>query len=55
MRAAGGECAMQRDGYYALSYGAVAVGLLLFFWFRRVLPQLEALPLEHWRAKTRRN
>jgi hypothetical protein len=52
---AGGECVVNRDGYYALSYCAVAIGLLLFFWFRRVLPRLEALPLERWRAKKRQS
>ncbi len=51
---AGGECAVSRDGYYMLSYGAVAFGALLFLWLRRVMPRLEALPLDQWHAKKRR-
>ncbi|BDA49693.1 Acetyl-coenzyme A transporter 1 [Coccomyxa sp. Obi] len=51
---AGGECAVARDGYYALSYGAVVVGAALFLWFRRAMPRLQALPLDHWHAKKRR-
>lgn len=51
---AGGECAVSRDGYYALSYSAVIVGAVLFVWFRRVMPRLEALPLDQWHAKKRR-
>lgn len=51
---AGGECAVARDGYYMLSYGAVAFGALLFLWLRRAMPRLEALPLDQWHAKKRR-
>ncbi len=51
---AGGECAVARDGYYALSYGAVAVGAALFLWFRTAMPRLQALPLDRWHAKKRR-
>ena len=42
-----------RDGFYTLSFAAAALGLVLFFWFRRALPALEALPKDAWRAKTR--
>ena len=52
--AAGGECAVERDGYYMLSYTMVAIGMLIFLWLRVLLPQLDALPLEQWRAKKRR-
>ena len=50
---AGGTCTRVRDGFYTLSFIAVASGLGLFFWFRRALPRLEALPKDAWRAKAR--
>jgi hypothetical protein len=52
--AAGGECAVEQDGYYMLSYAMVAIGVLIFLWLRVLLPKLDALPLEQWRAKKRR-
>ena len=52
--AAGGTCVVVRDGFFALSYAMIGVGLLLFLWLRRVLPRLEALPTEAWRAKPHR-
>jgi MFS transporter, PAT family, solute carrier family 33 (acetyl-CoA transportor), member 1 len=51
--AAGGTCELTRDGFYVLSYCAIAVGILSTAVFGRVLPRLEALPLDAWRAKTR--
>ena len=48
--AAGGQCVMLRDGYYQLSYVMIAIGICLGLWYRRLLPRLEALPLESWRA-----
>ena len=50
---AGGICTRVRDGFYTLSFIAVVSGLGLFFWFRRALPRLEALPKDAWRAKAR--
>ncbi|CAL5220582.1 g2620 [Coccomyxa viridis] len=52
---AGGECAVARDGYYMLSYAMVTLGFLIFLWLRVLLPQLDAMPLERWRAKQRRH
>ena len=52
---AGGECAVERDGYYMLSYAMVTLGFLIFLWLRVLLPQLDAMPLERWRAKQRRH
>ena len=51
---AGGECVVARDGYYGLSYAMVGIGFIIFLWLRVLLPQLDALPLEQWRAKKRR-
>lgn len=51
--AAGGECIVLRDGYYLLSYTMVLIGALLGWQFRTLLPRLEALPLEKWRAAPR--
>ncbi len=48
--AAGGQCVMLHDGYYQLSYIMIALGVCLGLWYRRLLPRLEALPLESWRA-----
>ena len=49
----GGECVVHRDGFYLLSGCMICVGAALFLWLRRLLPRLEALPLEAWRAKQR--
>ena len=49
--AAGGTCVVVRDGFFLLSYVMIGFGLVLFLWLRRVLPKLEALPTEAWRAK----
>ena len=49
--AAGGKCVVVRDGFFLLSYVMIGFGLVLFLWLRRVLPKLEALPTEAWRAK----
>ena len=51
--AAGGTCVVTHDGYYLLSYAAVALGCGLYVWLARTLPRLEALPVEAWRAKSR--
>lgn len=51
--AAGGRCVVTRDGYYALSFAAVAAGGAMYGWLARTLPRLEALPIEAWRAKSR--
>ena len=51
--AAGGKCAVWRDGFYMLSGLMICVGAALFLWLRRLLPRLEALPLDQWRAKQR--
>lgn len=51
---AGGECAVERDGYYMLSYAMCFIGVMIFLWLRVLLPQLDAMPLEQWRAKKRR-
>lgn len=51
---AGGKCVMVRDGFYMLSYGMMVVGLLVGLWYRKVLPQLETLSIESWRAKSRK-
>lgn len=45
-----GECVVVRDGFYPLSYGMALAGLAMGLAFQRVLPRLEAMPLEVWRA-----
>jgi len=47
--AAGGQCRLVHDGYYALSYAAVAVGVALGLWYRLLLPRLGSLPIDSWR------
>jgi hypothetical protein len=51
--AAGGTCVVLRDGFYVLSGLMICVGAAAFLWLRRLLPRLEALPIEAWRAKHR--
>lgn len=48
---AGGTCQLVHDGYYQLSYTAIAVGVGLGLWYSYLLPQLSALPTLRWRAK----
>lgn len=52
--ALGGECVVTRDGFYPLAYGMALAGILMGLSFRRVLPKLEALPVEVWRARSRK-
>lgn len=51
---AGGQCSTVKDGFYPLSYGMIVLGVLLSWHFSKALPQLEALPIHHWRAKPKR-
>lgn len=51
---AGGQCTTIKDGFYPLSYGMIVLGVLLSWHFSRTLPQLEALPIHHWRATSKR-
>jgi Acetyl-coenzyme A transporter 1 len=48
---AGGHCAIVRDGFYGTNLLMIALGVGLFFHFRRALPALESLPLDAWRGK----
>lgn len=52
--ALGGECVVTRDGFYPLAYGMALVGLAMGLIFQRVLPSLEALPIEVWRANVKK-
>jgi Acetyl-coenzyme A transporter 1 len=52
--AAGGACALVRDGFYITSTLLALLGAALFVHFRRSLPALEALPLDAWRGKPAR-
>ena len=52
--ALGGRCVVQRDGFYPLAYGMALAGLAMGLLFQRMLPGLEALPVEVWRAKSRK-
>eukprot|EP01026_Neomeris_dumetosa_P082821 TRINITY_DN952_c1_g1_i2.p1 TRINITY_DN952_c1_g1~~TRINITY_DN952_c1_g1_i2.p1 ORF type:complete len:363 (-),score=58.15 TRINITY_DN952_c1_g1_i2:108-1196(-) len=52
---AGGKCVLQMDGFYPLSFGMVVLGVVLDFWYQSILPGLERLPLEQWRAHKRRS
>ncbi|KAI8473191.1 MAG: acetyl-coenzyme A transporter 1-domain-containing protein [Monoraphidium minutum] len=49
--AAGGECAMDSDGFYVVSYTMIAVGLGLGLFIMRLFPRLTRLPLGRWRAR----
>ena len=49
---AGGQCHLQRDGYYGLSFAAIGIGAALGLWYMVALPRLQALPADAWRAKT---
>jgi hypothetical protein len=48
--ATGHTCSLVSDGFYAVSYCSVGLGLLLGCVFMRLLPRLIALPPAHWRA-----
>lgn len=48
--AAGGLCALQRDGFYVLAYGMAVAGVGLGVWYVWLLPSLIALPLSRWRV-----
>lgn len=50
---AGGVCGLTRDGFYLLSYVAAAMGVVCISIYARVIPRLEALPLDAWRSKVR--
>ena len=52
--ALGGHCEVRRDGFYPLAYGMALAGLAMGLAFQRMLPGLEALPVEVWRAKSRK-
>lgn len=52
--ALGGKCVVQRDGFYMLAYGAAVGGLFMGLLFMRLLPRLEALPPDVWRARSRK-
>lgn len=48
---AGGECAIVKDGFFAVSYMMVVVGVVLGMFYLRWLPALVSLPIESWRAQ----
>lgn len=52
--ALGGTCVRIRDGFYPLAYGLAFMGLCMGLVFQRVLPKLEALPLEVWRVNLKK-
>lgn len=52
--AAGGVCVTHRDGFFALSYALLLIGVALALLFRRALPLLQARPLESWRVDLKR-
>ena len=52
--ALGGECIVSTDGFYPLAYGLAVAGLLMGLVFQRVLPRLEALPVEVWRVNLKK-
>lgn len=52
--ALGGKCIMVRDGFYPLAYGLAAAGLCMGLVFQKVLPRLEALPIEVWRVNMKK-
>ena len=47
----GGVCVVVSDGFYPLSFGAACCGLVMWLLFRRMLPKLDLLQKESWRAK----
>lgn len=47
---AGGTCSLTFDGFYPLSAAMITLGVVLSFHYKRVMPELEALPRTHWRA-----
>eukprot|EP01023_Acetabularia_acetabulum_P031161 TRINITY_DN29339_c1_g1_i1.p2 TRINITY_DN29339_c1_g1~~TRINITY_DN29339_c1_g1_i1.p2 ORF type:complete len:106 (-),score=25.49 TRINITY_DN29339_c1_g1_i1:14-331(-) len=50
----GGICILKMDGFYPLSLGMVVLGVALDFWYQTILPKLERMPSETWRASNRR-
>eukprot|EP01024_Parvocaulis_polyphysoides_P002834 TRINITY_DN108208_c0_g1_i1.p3 TRINITY_DN108208_c0_g1~~TRINITY_DN108208_c0_g1_i1.p3 ORF type:complete len:120 (+),score=27.73 TRINITY_DN108208_c0_g1_i1:72-431(+) len=51
----GGTCVVKMDGFYPLSIGTVGLGVALDFWYQTILPTLERMPVEQWRATKRRS
>lgn len=52
--ALGGECRVQRDGFFPLAYSMALAGVVMGLTFGRLLPNLESLPVELWRVKSRK-
>lgn len=49
--AAGGQCVIDSDGFYLVSYSMAVIGIALGVMIMRLFPRLAALPLARWRAR----